>query len=95
MNNIEVHFSHPRDSTRNLTAEVSPVITGQQALQSLLADDGSGPFLATLPQGQTYELALRRTGQAIMPSMTFQQVGVVDGDWIEVRQGGQGATPAA
>jgi hypothetical protein len=96
MNNetIEVHFMHPRNSSKSLSADVSPDCTGQDALQELMRDpDGTGAFLPSLAGGQVYELAVRRTEQAITPSMTFAQAGVVNGDTIDVRQSATGGAP--
>lgn len=93
-NTIEVHFMHPRNSSMTLTADISPQCTGQEALQELLRDeDGNGAFLPQLPEGQDYELAVRKVGQAvtITSNMTFAQAGVVDGDTIDVRQSATGA----
>ncbi|HYG08528.1 MAG TPA: hypothetical protein VD835_01010 [Pyrinomonadaceae bacterium] len=94
MNNqtIEVHFTHPRNTTLTLTADISPMCTGQEALQGLMADDGSGAFLDQPPNGQVYELAARKNNTAITQNMTFAQAGVADGDTVEVRLAGQGAT---
>ena len=100
MNNdtIEVHFTHPRDSSMNLTADISPQCTGQEALQELMHDEGeTGPFLQPLQEGN-YVLSIRRSKQAIPPSMTFAQAGVIDGDTIVVGQdmtGAAGARPPA
>ena len=89
---IEVHFMHPRNSAMTLVADLSPDCTGQAAVQELLRDvDGNGPFLPALPDGQTYELSLHRTQQAIAPNMTFAQAGVVDKDAIDVNQSAVGA----
>jgi hypothetical protein len=89
-NKIQVHFTNHRDS-RVLPVKVSPLCTGQLALDGLLAQGPNGRFLDPAPAGRTYELAIKRTSQSIPPTMTFQQAGVVDGDYIEVRLGGQGA----
>ncbi|HEV2915105.1 MAG TPA: hypothetical protein VGX92_17645 [Pyrinomonadaceae bacterium] len=90
-NTIEVHFMHPRKSGELLTADISPHCTGHEALQGLMTDDGTGAFLVAPPNGQVYELALKRTDEAITPNMTFMQAGVIDGDTVEVRLAGQGA----
>lgn len=91
-NTIEVHFMHPRDSAMNLTADISPHCTGQEALQELMRDaDGTGSFLTPLQEGQNYSLSIRRTQQAITPTMSFAQAGVIDGDVIAVVQDMTGA----
>lgn len=87
---VEVHFAHPRSSS-TFTAIVSRECTGQQAINGLLGGDESGPFLHPSPAGQPYELVVKRTQMYILPHMTFEQAGVIDGDVIEVRQAGQGA----
>lgn len=90
-NTIEVHFTHPRKSGELLTADIYPHCTGQEALQGLMADDGSGAFIDPPANGQVYELALQRTDEAITPNMSFAQAGVINGDTVEVRLAGQGA----
>ena len=89
---IEVHFIHPHSSIP-LTADISPQCTGEEALQELQADDGSGPFLGPPQNGQEYKLVLRRgdDGVTITPNMTFAQAGVINGDKVEVQIGGRGA----
>lgn len=86
---IEVHFYHPR-SASIFTAKVHPRCTGRKALEGLLVGDKSGAFLEPPPPHRPYSLAVMRTGEAITPDMTFGQAGVINGDRIEVRQGGQG-----
>ena len=89
---IEVHFTHPRNTTLTLTADISPMCTGQEAIHGLMTDeDGSGAFLDQPPNGQVYELASRKDNVAITQNMTFAQAGVADGDTVEVRLAGQGA----
>ncbi len=87
---IEVHFTHPRNSN-SFTAFVSPECTAQMAIEGLIKGDDTGSFLESPPPGRPYELAIKRSGQAINLEMTFEQAGVIDGDTIEVRQAGQGA----
>jgi len=88
---VEVHFIYPLENSKNLTADISPLCTGYDALQELLRDeDGKGAFLAPLPEG-TYTLSVNRTHQAITPNMTFAQAGVVDGDSIIVDKDMTGA----
>jgi hypothetical protein len=87
---IEVYFTHPRNA-KVFTAEVSPQCTGEMAIQGLLQGSDEGPFLESPLPGRSYELAIKRTYQAIAPSMTFEQAGVLHGDVIEVRQNVQGA----
>ena len=95
-NTIEVHFMHPRNSSMSLTADISPQCTGEEALQELMRDeDGNGPFLPALPDGQAYELAVRKNELAITQTMSFAQAGVVDGDTIDVRQTATGGTTAS
>lgn len=92
-NTIEVHFIHPLNSIP-LTADISPQCTGQEALQELQADDGTGPFLSPPQNGQEYRLVLRRGDDddtAIAPNMTFAQAGVKNGDRVEVQISGRGA----
>jgi hypothetical protein len=89
-NNIEVHFTHPRDTTV-FSAMINPECTGQKAIQGLLVGDDNGPFLDPPASGRPYELAVKQSGIAITPNMTFLDAGVVDGDVVEVRQRGQGA----
>lgn len=83
-------FQHPRDS-RMFPAQIDPQCTGGMALEGLMIGDENGPFIEKPPTGRPYELALARTAQAITPNMKFAQVGVVDGDVVEIRQAGQGA----
>jgi hypothetical protein len=88
---IEIHFRHPRDS-RILIADLSPLCTGQEALQALLtAENGEPPFL-TQAGGETYQLSLDRTKQAIAPNTTFAQAGVMNGDVIDIGQAVTGAS---
>jgi hypothetical protein len=88
---LEVHFMHPRNSSMTLTADISPQCTGQEALQELMRDqDGESAFLPSLRDGQSYELAVRRTEQAITLNMTFAEAGVASGDTIDVRQSATG-----
>lgn len=88
---IQVTFTHPRNAL-TFPVKVSPQCTGQVALEGLLTQGPGGRFLDSAPAGRTYELAIKRTNQAITPTTTFQQAGVVDGDFIEVRLSGQGAS---
>ena len=95
-NTIEVHFLHPRDSSR-LTADISPQCTAAEALQELLADDGTGAFLTPPQTGEFYKLALKRNGASaveINPNATFAQAGVRSGDEVQVQLGGQGGAVA-
>jgi hypothetical protein len=89
-NDIEVIFTHPRDPG-TFTAVISPQCTGQQAIRGLIAGDDNGPFIVAAPPGRPYELAIKQSGIAITPNMTFAEAGVGNGEVIEVRQGGQGA----
>jgi len=89
-NRIEVTFTHPR-SHESFTAFLSPQCTGQKAIQGLIAGNRNGPFLEPAAAGRPYELAVKSSGRAITPNMTFEEAGVVNGDVIEVRQGGMGA----
>jgi hypothetical protein len=87
---IEIHFIHPRTSKR-LVADLSPLCTGEEALEALLtAENGEPPFLTQLG-GETYQLSLHRTGEAITPSTTFAQAGVMNGDVVDIGQGAEGA----
>jgi len=91
---IEVVFQHPRDSGNTLTADVSTLCTGKEALQELMRDaDGSGSFLAPLREGQNYTLSIRRTEQEIGPDMSFAQAGAVDGDHIVLGEYAVGGGP--
>jgi len=87
---IQVYFTHPRNAPY-FPVKISPLCTGQLALDGLLTQGPNGRFLDPAPAGRTYELAIKRTQRAITPTMTFEQAGVVDGDYIEVRLSGQGA----
>lgn len=92
-NTIEVHFMHPLTSIP-LIADISPQCTGEEALQELQADDGTGAFLSPPQNGQEYKLVLRRGNNdafEIAPSMTFAQAGVRNGENVEVQIGGKGA----
>ncbi|HEX9919596.1 MAG TPA: hypothetical protein VGA87_10530 [Pyrinomonadaceae bacterium] len=92
-NTIEVFFRHPLTSEL-LPADLSPQCTGQEALEELQADDGTGAFLSQPQTGQQYKLVLRHgedEGIDIPPKMTFDDVGVKDGDTVEVQIGGVGA----
>jgi hypothetical protein len=89
-NKIEVTFTHPRNQT-SFTAFLSPQCTGQAAIQGLLAGNRNGPFLEPTSPERPYELAIKRTQQAITPNTTFEEAGVVNNDVIEVRQRGTGA----
>lgn len=93
MNNdkIEVHFTHPRNAN-SFTAFINPQCTGQKAVQGLMVGDENGAFLEPAAPGRPYELAIKRSGTAITPNMTFADAGVMDGEVIEVRQAGQGAS---
>jgi len=86
---IEVVFTHPRDPGY-FTAIVSSDCTGEQAVAGLVLGDEKGPFLEPAPPGRPYLLALMSSGVSILPNVTFEDAGVVDGDKIEVRQAGQG-----
>lgn len=90
-NDIEVIFTHPRDAS-TFTAYINPQCTGQQAIRGLVAGDENGPFLQPSAPGRPYELAIKQSGIAITPNMTFAQAGVTNGEVVEVRQSGQGAT---
>jgi len=93
---IEVRFAHPRDSGNTLTADISTLCTGQEALQELMRDaDGSGSFLAPLREGQNYTLSVRRTEQEIGPDTSFAQAGAINGDTIVVGESMIGATITA
>jgi hypothetical protein len=91
MKPIELHFLHPRDSTRTFTAEVEADCTAKQAVDGLIAGDGNGPFLDKPQDGQPYGLILSRTNQALTPNTTFGQAGAVQGDTVLVTQAARGA----
>jgi hypothetical protein len=57
----------------------------------LIAGDDNGPFIQPAPPGRPYELAIKQSGIAITPNMTFADAGVTNGEVVEVRQSGQGA----
>lgn len=82
-NTLELYFRHPR-SSHTLTADVSPQCTGKEALDALIADDGTEAFLTPAPLGKSYDLVLARTQRVIEPTMTFNEAGVIDGDTIDV-----------
>lgn len=87
---IEIHFRHPRTS-KILVADLSPFCTGHEALEALLtAENGEPPFL-TQAAGETYQLSVKRTDQAITPNMTFAQAGVMNGDEINIVKDMDGA----
>jgi hypothetical protein len=88
---INVTFTHPREGGRSFSAKISPQCTGQMSIEGLMLGNEDGPFLDVTPPGRPYELVLMRTHKDILPSMTFEQAGVMDDDVIEVRQAGQGA----
>jgi hypothetical protein len=85
---IEVHFLHPRSST-TLTADLNVDCTGKQALDALIADDGSGAFLTPTKPGDSYVLVLARTQKVIEQSMTFGEAEVLNGDLVRVFMDGQ------
>lgn len=89
-NDIEVIFTHPRDPG-TFTAYISPHCTGQQAIRGLIAGDENGAFIDPAAPGRPYELAVKQSGIAITPNMTFAEADVVNGEVVEVRQRGQGA----
>ncbi len=86
---MEIRFTHPRTSDVYV-ADVSPLLTAQQALQALLSAD-TGPFLPPLGPGEDDKLILRRTNMIIPPGETMQSAGVGEGDVVDVMRGGQGA----
>jgi hypothetical protein len=92
---IELRFLHPRQSSMSLTAQVSRQCSGEEALRGLMDDSGDGAFLSRLKPGQTYELTLHRTATPITPHMSFEQVGAIDGDWIDVRVSATGGGPGS
>jgi hypothetical protein len=89
IDDVEVKFTHPRNS-KQFIAVVGLAITGQQAIQGLIAGDKEGPFLSPPQPGRPYELVLARTKKQIAPNETFGRAGVQDQDVIEVYQQGQG-----
>lgn len=89
---IEIHFRHPRNSSKTLVADLSPFCTGQEALEALLATENGEPPFLTQAGGEVYQLSLNRTKQAIAPNMTFAQAGVMNGDIIDIGQDVTGAS---
>lgn len=88
---IEVSFIHPWHGSK-LIADVIPQCTGQELLSALHSHaDGEDPYLTAAPQGRSYELSLQRTSQAIARNMTLEEVGVVNGDCINIVQSVLGA----
>lgn len=95
MNNnlIELRFSHPLDFGTVMTAKVDPQCTAQQALHEPMTDRGGGAFLFELKPGESWELVISGTQQAIPSQTSFAQAGVVDGDLIEIHRNVLGAGP--
>jgi hypothetical protein len=89
MDDVEVIFTHPR-SSKTFVAFVGLAITGQQAVQGLIAGDKDGPFLSPPQPGRPYELVLARTKKQIAANETFANANVQDKDVIDVVQLGQG-----
>lgn len=87
-NLIRVSFTHPRESGAIFQAEVALTCTGRQAIGGLV----EAQFLTVAPQGQPYSLALARNGKQITANTTFADVGVADGDVLNVYMDNQGAT---
>jgi hypothetical protein len=89
MDTITVRFLHPRASTA-FPAALLPDVTGQEALQNLQSS-ATGPFLEPAPAGNPYTLVLTRTKTSIPAHMSMAEVGVHDGDEVQIGQDGQGA----
>jgi len=93
LESLEVRFIHPSPGM-TLTADVSPLCTGREAISSLLEEGEESPFLSPIMNdGGGYELMIRRTGVFIHPEMTFALAGVVTGDEIQVSRYATGAGP--
>lgn len=91
-NKLAVYVAHPRSSI-TYEAQVSPACPASVVLarlQDASATD-SGPFLDPAPADRPYALVLNRTGEQFNPGTTMEELGVVDGDILEVQQMGQGA----
>jgi hypothetical protein len=89
-NKIRVHFTHPRNSL-TYSVNISPLCTGQIALDGLTSQGKNGRFLDPAPQGRTYQLIIKRNSHQITPTMTFQQAGVINDDYIDIGLDSQGA----
>jgi hypothetical protein len=86
---VEVRFTHPRTSS-SYRADVSPLLTAQQALNHLLSSE-TGPFLSPPYAGESYELTVRRVSKVILPHETMIQAGVQMNDVLDVTIHAQGA----
>jgi hypothetical protein len=90
-NNLAVTFVNPRSNARAFEANLAPECTGQMAIEGLIVGDANGPFLEPAAPGRPYELIVKQSSVTITPNMTFREARVVNGDVIEIRQGGMGA----
>jgi hypothetical protein len=87
MENLELTFTHPRESDRRFVAELSNDCTGAKAVTGLTEER----FLEPAPANRPYELVVARSNVLVPPNATFGSMGVQTGDVIDVRQRGQGA----
>lgn len=90
LESLEVRFIHPWGG-KTLTADVSPLCTGREAISSLLEDAEEGPFLSPIMNLRDYGLTIRRNQKFIDPEMTFALAGVVTDDEIQVYKSATGA----
>jgi len=77
MADVTVAFIHPTDG-RIITVSLDSTITGQEAINELLANH----FLD--PHADGYELVIRGTSEIIRSSQSFAEAGVRDGDKIRI-----------
>jgi len=91
---LVVYIAHPR-SSEQFAARVLPACPARVVLDGLQSPSATddGPFLAPAPAGRPYALVLARSGQQFAGDTTMEDLGVVDGDVLEVQQMGQGAHP--
>jgi hypothetical protein len=86
-----VTFGHPTDSTRSLTVDITPDLTGEQAKVGLQTDYGQGAFLPPSRKDRNYMLAVERTGAEILDATHFGDLDLNPGEWINVHENVVGA----
>lgn len=79
---INVRFTHPRDSTI-LVVELSTQFTAEQIIHQLFSPQ-SGPFLQPLQPGQEYLLVLQRTNSTIQKHETLASANVNNYDTLAI-----------
>jgi hypothetical protein len=78
---MKISVLHPRQSHRNVEADLSPSVTGGQLVEFLsLPQEGQPAFFEPPPSGQGYMLVLERTRSEIQETQTLAQAGVQDDD---------------